>query len=328
MTPTGNDPSLAVERLRSARKALLTSHRNPDGDAIGSELALAELATALGVETVIVNRDPAPSTLQELPGIDTVQVADELPESFPQGFDLVVTVECPDLDRAGFDGLDRLPILNIDHHLANPAYGEINYLDEQAPAVGEMVWRMFKDADVKPTIDAATNTYVALVTDTGDFRYSNAQPRAFRAAAEMVEAGAEPATISEWVHDGRTEASVRLLGEALKTLRFLCGGRLASLAVDESAFDRAGADGTDTEEIINVPRAIAGVEAVVFCKQWEPGLVKVSLRSRGDVNVRSVAASFGGGGHTNAAGCALGGDLETARATLEASLVELLGGEE
>jgi phosphoesterase RecJ-like protein len=327
MTPTGNDPILAVNRLRSARKALLTSHRNPDGDAIGSELALAELATALGVETVIVNRDPAPNTLAELPGIDTVQVAEELPENFPREFDLVVTVECPDLDRAGFEGLDRLPILNIDHHLANPAYGEVNYLDEEAPAVGEMVWQMFSIAGVNPSVDAATNSYVALVTDTGDFRYSNVRPRAFHAAAEMVSAGADPPTISEWVHDGRTVASVRLLGEALKTLRFRCGGRLASLAVDEGAFERAGADGTDTEEIINVPRAIAGVDAVVFCKQWEPGLVKVSLRSRGDVDVRSVAASFGGGGHTNAAGCALDGDLQTARDTLETSLVELLGGE-
>ena len=325
MTPTGNDPSLAVERLRNARRVLLTCHRNPDGDAIGSELALAELAAEFGIEAVIVNRDPAPVTLGKLPGMETVVVADTLPGDFPDGFDLVITVECPELERAGFAGLDQAPILNIDHHLANPAYGEVNYLDEEAPAVGEMVWSMFKAAGVEPSIDTAINTFVALATDTGDFRYSNARPRAFRAAAEMVERGADPPTISEWVHDGRTEASVRLLGEALKTLRFGCDGRLASLAVDEAAFERAGADSTDTDEIINIPRAVAGVEAVVFCKQWEPGLVKVSLRSRGRVDVRSVASSFGGGGHTNAAGCALQTDLETARARLEAGLAEVLG---
>jgi phosphoesterase RecJ-like protein len=303
----------------------LTCHRNPDGDAIGSELALAELAAAFGVEAVIVNRDPAPASLRELPGIRNVQVSETLPDDFPDGYDLLVTVECPELDRAGFDGLDRVPILNIDHHLANPAYGEVNYLDEEAPAVGEMVWSMFKAASVDPSRDVAVNTYVAIATDTGDFRYSNARPRAFRAAAQMVEAGADPPTISEWVHDGQTEASVRLLGEALTTLRFRCDGRLASLAVDQPAFRRAGAASTDTDEIINIPRAIAGVEAVVFCKQWEPGRVKVSLRSRGEVDVRKVAASFGGGGHTNAAGCTLETDLETARTQLEAGLTELLG---
>jgi phosphoesterase RecJ-like protein len=326
VTPTGNDPSLAVDRLRSAKRVLLTSHRNPDGDAIGSELALAELARSFGVEPVIVNRDQASVTLSELPGMETIVVADALPRDFPSGYDLAITVECPELDRCGFEGLDQIPILNIDHHLANPAYGEINYLDEEAPAVGEMVWTMYKTAGVQPTTDTAVNTFVALTTDTGDFRYSNARPRAFTAAAEMVEAGADPPTVSEWVHDGRTVASVRLLGEALKTLRFLCNGRLASLAVDEEAFARAGADSNDTEEIINIPRAISGVEAVVFCKQWEPGVVKVSLRSRRDVDVRSVAASFGGGGHTNAAGCAIKSDLETARTRLETSLSELLGG--
>lgn len=326
MTPSGPDPSLAVDRLRRARRVLITSHRNPDGDAIGSELALAELARALGAEPVILNRDPSPANLRELPGAESVGVSSELPPGFPDGFDLVVTVECPDLDRAGFDGLDRLPILNIDHHLANPAYGEVNYLDEDAPAAGEMIWSMFKAAGVAPSADAATNAYVALATDTGDFRYSSARPRAFRAAAEMVEVGADPSTISEWVHDGRTVASVRLLGEALTTLRFGCGGRFASLAVGIDAFDRAGADSSDTEEIINIPRAVAGVEAVVFCKQWEPGVVKVSLRSRGDVDVRSIAASYGGGGHTNAAGCSIDGDLETARSMLEARLDELLRG--
>jgi len=325
VTPTGN-VSMAVDRLRRARRVLLTCHRNPDGDSIGSELAIAELAAAFGIEAVIINRDPAPATLDELPGIDAVQVADSIDDETLDGFDLVVTVECPELDRCGFTGLDRRPILNIDHHLANPAYGEVNVIDEEAAAVGEMVWGMYKAAGIAPSVNAATNTYVALVTDTGDFRYSNARPRAFTAAAEMVAAGAHPPTVAEWVHDGRTESSVRLLGEALKTLRFGCDGRLASLAVGIDAFAAAGADSTDTEEIINVPRAISGVEAVVFCKQWEPNMVKVSLRSRGDVDVRSVAAHFGGGGHTNAAGCAIYGDIESARAALEAKLAELFGG--
>lgn len=324
MTPIGN-AAVAVDRLRRARRLLLTSHRSPDGDAIGSELALAELAATFGVEAVIINRDPVPPTLVELPGVASVRVSDRLADDELDSFDLVVAVECPELDRCGFDNLDDRPILNIDHHLANPAYGEVNYIDEDAPAVGEMVWKMYRAAGVTPSAEAATNTYAALATDTGDFCYSNARPRAFAAAAEMVEHGAEPSTIAEWIHDGRTVASIRLLAEALTTLRFGCGGRVASLFVDEAAFARAGAASTDTEEIINVPRAVSGVEAVVFLKQWEPGVVKVSFRSRGDVDVRSVAARFGGGGHTNAAGCTIAGDVAAARTEIEAALAELLG---
>jgi phosphoesterase RecJ-like protein len=323
MSAARPDPMVAAERLRSATRALLTSHRRPDGDALGSELALADLAAKLGTQTVIVNRDPEPPSLSELPGIHEVVVADTLPNGFPIEFDLVVTLECPELDRAGFDGLDRLPILNIDHHPANPLFGETNYVDEDAPAVGEMVWRMFRAAGVQPSPEAATNAHVALTTDTGDFRYSNATRRAFEAAAEMVDAGADPTRIADWVHGRRTAASIRLLGEALQTLTLEFDGRLAIIQLDQSAFARSKAQPTDSEDIINHPRSIAGVQAVAFFKQWEPGVVHISLRSKGQVDVRTVAARFGGGGHANAAGCRVEGKLEDARARVTAELSTL-----
>jgi phosphoesterase RecJ-like protein len=317
-------PADAVALLRNASRALVTSHRRPDGDALGSELALADLATKLGTLTLIVNRDPEPPSLSELPGLDSVVVADTLPQDFPASFDLVVTLECPELDRAGFDGLDRLPILNIDHHPANPLFGEVNYVDEQAPAVGEMVWRMFREAGVQPSPEAATNAHVALTTDTGDFRYSNATRRAFEAAAEMVEAGADPTRIAEWVHGRRTEASIRLLGEALRTLSLQCGGRLAVIELDQEAFDRSKAKPADSEDIINYPRSIAGVQAVALFKQWEPNVVHISLRSKGKFDVRGVAARFGGGGHTNAAGCRVNGDFAATREEITTALAALL----
>jgi phosphoesterase RecJ-like protein len=321
-----DDPAVAVARLRESRRALITAHSSPDGDALGSELALAELASRLGVRPVVYNRDPAPEGLRQLPGGDEIVVADALPEGFREDFDLVVTMECPGLDRPGFDGLDALPILNIDHHKANPCYGEVNYLDEEAPAVGEMVWRMFATAGVEPSAAAATNAFVALSTDTGDFRYSNATARAFAAAAEMVERGADPARVAAWVHESRTAPSVRLLGEALRTLELDCDGRLATLHVDREAFARAGATPADTESIINAPRAIAGVRAVAFFKQWERGVVRVSLRSKGEVDVQAVAALLGGGGHTNASGCTIEGDLETAMEQLKPLLAAALDG--
>jgi phosphoesterase RecJ-like protein len=313
-------PRAAVARLGRAQRALVTGHLRPDGDSLGSQLALAELAHALGVSTTVVNHDTAPSSLSQLPGIETVVVSDDLPADFPNAFDLVVAIECPDRDRAGFSGLDRLPILNIDHHPANDLYGEVNYIDVGAPAVGEMIWRMFAEAGVEASATAATNAYVALSTDTGDFRYSNATGRAFRAAAEMVDAGASPTTVAHWIHGRRPAAAVKLLGEALSTLRFEAGGRVAVVELDEAAFRRSGAGPEDTEDVINHPRAIDGVRAVAFLKQWEPGVVRISLRSTGDVNVRRVAEEFGGGGHANAAGCTIESDLADARERIVAAL--------
>ena len=318
------EPGPAVERLASARRALLTSHMSPDGDAVGSELALAELARALGVEPVIVNRDPAPAGLDAMPGYGEVRLAAAVDGGLLDGIDLVVTLECPELSRAGIEGLDRRPILNIDHHKGNARYGEIDYLDDTAPAVGEMVWRMFRHAGVEPSAGAATAAFVALSTDTGDFRYGNATPRAFEAAAEMVAAGARPEQVSEWVHERKTAGSVRLLGEALRTLELLAGGRLAVMSVDPEAFRRAGAEPGDTDDLIDVPRSIAGVRVTVFLKQWEPDAVRVSLRSRGELDVRAIAARFGGGGHTNAAGCTIPGGLEAARRAVVRLALELV----
>jgi phosphoesterase RecJ-like protein len=315
----------AANKLKESYRVLLTCHRNPDGDAIGSALALAELAEKLGAEATIVNRDETPANLSLLPGADRILVAETLPEDFPSAYDLVITVECPGLERSGFEGLTKLPILNIDHHPTNPGYGVVNYVDEESPAVGEMVWHLYGELGVQPTVDAATNLFTALSTDTGDFRYSNATGRAFRAAAEMVETGAEPARVANWVHNNRSLASVRLLGESLRSLRILCDGRLALIAADREAFTRAHAGPEDTEETVNVPRSIAGVEAVVYFKQWEPGVVRMSLRSRGAVDVSAIAAAFGGGGHKNAAGCTVKGDLADVEEKVAAAVAEAFG---
>jgi phosphoesterase RecJ-like protein len=318
----------AVARIGEARHVLLTGHRSPDGDSLGSALALARLVEALGAESTLIMRDAPPAGLTELPGIERLRVSEVLPATFPDAFDLVVTVECPGLDRPGFADLDRRPIVNVDHHPDNARYGVVDYVDVEAAAVGEMVWRMFRSAGVTPNPDDATNLYVALATDTGDFRYSNTTPRAFRTAAEMVEAGAEPSRVAQWVHASRSEGSVRLLGEALSTLEIDPTRRFAVMSVDAGAFRRAGAGPEDTDDLVNVPRSIAGIRAVAFLKQWEPGTVRVSLRSRGALDVRRVAAAHGGGGHANAAGCTVLGELSDVRTAISAQLARLVNGEE
>jgi phosphoesterase RecJ-like protein len=324
MSVTTTDPDVAIVRLRRARRVLIIGHQSPDGDSLGSQLALAELAETLGISAVVANCDPAPAGLHELPGYDRVVVGRELPPDFPQGFDLVATMECSELERCGFERLDELPILNIDHHKANREYGELNFNDQESPAVGEMVWLMFRSAEVEPSPSAATNMYVALATDTGDFRYPNATPRAFMAATGLVAAGASPEQVAEWVHERRSPSNIRLLGEALQTLTLWCDDQLATMAVDRHAFDRAAATPADTEEIINVPRSIAGVRAVAFFKEWEPGKIRISLRSKGNLDVCQVALKFTGGGHTNAAGCTVKGSLSDVRRQITTELIKML----
>jgi phosphoesterase RecJ-like protein len=321
MSEVTRDPAAAVARLRQAKHVLITSHATPDGDAIGSELGFAELVRQMGAKTAIFNRDPHAATLGFLPGIETITVASKLPSGFERSFDLAVVLECPDLGRPDLPGVDRLPIVNIDHHLENARYGVLNYVDEEAPAVGEMVLTMAEFASARVTENMATNLYAALVTDTGDFRYSNATPRAFSAAARLVEAGARPYEIAAalWAHN--PVRVVRLTAAVLSTLELMAGGRLAVITCDRAMLEAAGAFPEDTENLINIPRAIEGVRVAVLLKAFRDGSVRASLRSRADVDVQAVARIFGGGGHRNAAGCTIPGTLsEARRALLEAVL--------
>ena len=324
MSEATRDTGAALARLRRASRVLLTSHAAPDGDALGSELGLAEVARALGIAATIVNRDPHPAPLGFLPGLETIRVEAELPAGFEREFDLAVLLECPGLDRPGLAGLERLPLLNIDHHLENARYAEVNVVDEDAPAVGEMVLAIAEAAGVAVTESMATNLYAALVTDTGDFRYSNATPRAFAAAARLVTAGARPAEIAEALWEHNPERVVRLTAEVLGTLELLAGGRLAVISCDRAMLERAGARPEDTENLINIPRGIDGVRVAVFFKALKDGAVRVSLRSRGDVDVQGVAKAFGGGGHRNAAGCTIPGTVAEARPRLLAAALAVV----
>jgi phosphoesterase RecJ-like protein len=324
MGELARDAGIAVDFLKRAKRVLITSHSSPDGDAIGSELGMMELVERLGGSARVVNRDPHPASLAFLPGLDRIAVAERLPGGFANDFDLAVALECPGLDRPGLAGLDRLPILNVDHHLANERYGALDFLDEEAPAVGEMVLAMAEAAGLRPSPAMATCLYTALVTDTGDFRYSNATPRAFAAAARLTAAGAAPHVIAEGLHEHVPARVVRLTAAVLGTLELLAGGRLAMIACDRAMLAAAGAQAQDTESLINIPRAIDGVEVAALIKDFTADGVRVSLRSRGAVDVQAVASRFGGGGHRNAAGCTIALPAAQARAALLAALIPTL----
>ncbi|HPW56800.1 MAG: bifunctional oligoribonuclease/PAP phosphatase NrnA [Thermoanaerobaculaceae bacterium] len=319
------DAAAAAARLRQATRVLVVSHTSPDGDALGSALGAAEIVHALGSSAVVLSHDPYPSSLAFLPGIDRVLVQASMPKDWPDAYDLVLVLECPDLERTGFEAeLRRLPILSIDHHVANTAYGQVDYLDPEAPAVGEMLLQIAEAAEVAVTPTMATCLYTALVTDTGDFRYSNATPRAFAAAARLVAAGARPHDIAEGLSGHTPARVVRLTAAILSTLELAADGRLAIVWCDGAMLQRTGAMAADTENIINIPRRIDGVEVAVLLKDFAPGAVRISMRSRDRVDVQAVVKRFGGGGHRAASGCTFSGSLAQAREAILAALLPLL----
>ena len=301
-------PHDLVEAFRSGNRFLISSHAHPDGDAIGTEMALARLLRASGRSATIWNADPAPDTCSGITANEPIHVGQTPPPGFPEEFDFAVPLECPRLDRTDLeDALGLLPLLNIDHHLGNRLYGVANWVDTDAPAVAEMVLRLARALDFPIDEATATALYLGLMTDTGSFRFSNATPRAFEAAAELARLGARPEQVATWVYESQSPAAVRLLAEVLDTLELHCDGRVSSLRLELSMFERADARRTDSDGLIEHARSIRNVEAAVLFRERPEGDVKVSLRSRGPVDVGAIAASRGGGGHHNAAGCLIEG---------------------
>ena len=320
-------PESLLSLIRQGNRFLLTSHLSPDGDAIGSELGLARVLRKLGKGAVVWNRDATPPLYGPLPGSARIHVGEELPAGFPEAFNAVLSLECPSLDRTGLEvplGASGLPLVNIDHHLGNQHYGQVNWVDTAAPALGEMIHRLASALKVGMDEETATCLYLALVTDTGDFRFANTTAEAFEAAATLVREGAKPETVSTWLHESRPEPSLRLLGAMLQTLELHDGGRVATALLTHDMFGRCGAAPGDSEGLVDYPRSIAGVQAVALLREVGPGRWKVSLRSRGDVDVEQVARRHGGGGHKNAAGFTTEGELPDLRERLTGEVIAVL----
>jgi bifunctional oligoribonuclease and PAP phosphatase NrnA len=321
-----NVPDTLLGALRGAQRLVLSGHANPDGDSVGSALGLARVLRRLGKGAVIWNRDRTPHIYSRLPGVDAIHTGESPPAGFPEAFDAVVSLECPSLDRTGLESaLGALPVFNIDHHLGNTHYGAQNWVDTSAPSLGEMIHRLARRLNVALDPETATCLYLTLVTDTGGFRFANASAEAFAAAAELVREGAAPTQVSQWIYESRPASAIRLLGELLATLRLDAGGRIASVVLESAMFERAAASAADTEGLIDVPRSIDGVEAVALVRQLSEGEQKVSLRSRGDLDVQKLALRHGGGGHRNAAGYAMRGAPDEVREAVVTELTAALG---
>jgi phosphoesterase RecJ-like protein len=294
------------------QRFLITAHVKPDGDSIGSQLALAGALRALGRNVRVVNRDAAPPPLQAFPGVSGIECLADVDGRF----DAVFVLECGDLARTGLTGLEAFTLVNIDHHQGNTLYGALNWYDDTAAACGEMVFDVIGALGVPLTAEMATHLYVAILTDTGSFHHSSLSPRTFDICRQLLEAGVDPVAVARTVFDSNTVGRLRLFGLVMSTLDTDAKGRLATIRLDRETASSSGGHVDDTEGLINLPLTVPEIQAVVFFKEADRGTFRVSFRSKGAIDIGAVAAGFGGGGHRNAAGCTVAGPLDAARATI------------
>jgi phosphoesterase RecJ-like protein len=301
MTPTATDTVVAqiVDELRARQRFVITSHARPDGDAIGSSMALAYALRQLGKEVRVVSRDAPPAPTMVFPGVAEIEVTPQIDNPG----DAVVVMECGDLKRTGIDGLDGGYVINIDHHPGNSMYGALNWFDHSAAACGEMVFDLVRALGVPLTLEIATHVYVAILTDTGSFHYSNITPRTFEICRLCVEAGVNPPAVARSVFDSNSLGRLKLFGAILNRMRLDPSARIATLSIDEDLMRACGGTYEDTDGLINMPLTVKDIVAVVFFKQQAPQEWRVSMRSKGDVDINAIAKEFGGGGHKNASGC-------------------------
>ena len=307
-----------VTHIRSGTRFFISSHQRPDGDSIGSAVGIALALRAIGKTADVVMDAMPPHFLQPFPDVDRIQVTSEVSEAR----DAAVIMECSSLDRTGVAGLDRSPVLNIDHHVGNTGYGTINWIDEAAAACGELVFTLVEALGAPLTPQIATHLYLALLTDTGSFHFSHITPRSFEIARRCVEAGADPQWIARTHYDSNTLARVKIFGAVLNAMQLDPTGRVALLTITCATTAAAGGTLEDTEGIINFPLSVKDIQAVAFFKENGADDWRISMRSKGPVDVAAIAREYGGGGHVNAAGCSARGELAALQETFLTRLVE------
>jgi phosphoesterase RecJ-like protein len=315
-------PSVSTEdvvaELRSRSSFMFVSHVKPDGDTLGAGLALGLALKAAGKRVGYFQQDPVPRILRFLP--DTEFVSREVAADLPADT-LWVFCDMSDSSRAGefLPTVARENMLNIDHHLGNSRFAGLNYILETEASTGTCVLRILKAMNATITPEIATCILTTIMTDTGAFMHTNTTAAVLGMSAEMMEAGADKPLITEEIFANKRFAATKLLGMALGQARLEENGRYCWTIVDEAMLAACGADGEDTEEIVQHLRAVEGVEAAALFKDFD-GAVRVSLRSSGRVNVQLAAASVGGGGHFMASGLTYPGDLAAAIAGVRAAL--------
>lgn len=291
-----------LREIRARHRFVVTSHARPDGDGIGSALACGQILRLMGKDATVVMHDGVPRIYQNLPFADRVIQADAVPPN-----DAVILLECDGIKRTLLAGLEDCFLINIDHHVSGRDFGHINWIDSTVMATAELVYRLARLACVPVDADIATCLYTALMTDTGSFMFEGTNEHTFTVARELVLAGADPAHCARHIYFGHSTAKMRLLGAALSNLSR--EGPLAWIWVTQEQMQRFGAREEDCEGLVNYALSIADVQVAIFFRELPDQRYRISLRSKGEVNVSKVAEYFGGGGHKCASGCSLDGPL-------------------
>ncbi|NLL17423.1 MAG: bifunctional oligoribonuclease/PAP phosphatase NrnA [Clostridia bacterium] len=295
-----------VDTLQQAKGVLITAHERPDGDAVGSAIALDKGLQLLGVRTVVMLSDPVPEVYRFLRGSDSIL----LPSSLGWRPDVIVALDSTEWERVGsfIEGfLPDTTTVNVDHHASNREFADLNWVDVDAAATGEMVLSLLKELQVPLDVDMASALYTAIATDTGFFQHANTTPEVLSRCAYLAELGANPHFISEQIHEYRSLASLQALGYALRSLQLSPGGHVAWIGLTLKDIEQLQVKEEELEGLVNYPKSIKGVEVGLLFRQVEDNKVRVGFRSRGLVDVSSIAQVFGGGGHRRAAGCSVEG---------------------
>ena len=303
-----------LNQIGRRKKFILTSHARPDGDAVGSALACCQILRSMGKQAEVVLSDGVPGIYRPLPYADSVlHYVEQAPDA-----EAAIILECDGIARTKLSGLDKHYVINIDHHDTAHPFGDVNWIDPNACATAEMIFRLAREADVKISPEVATCLYTAILTDTGSFCFTGTTQRTFALAQELVKCGADPVKIAQSVYFSTQLSKMRLLGAALGTLHR--EGRLAWMHVTHKTMELCESQEEDCEGLVNYALAIEGIEVALFFREQSEGGFRVSLRSKGAVNVAKVAETFGGGGHTCASGCGIDGPLSVAAERMIAQL--------
>lgn len=305
-----------VDLIDRAKRIVVTSHKDPDGDSIGSQLALAKLLSYKKKEFKILNQGDLSSKYRFL---DQEKRIETCPPKEDFGADLVIVLECSNLDRIGWvkDMINpKAEIINIDHHPDNTSFGKINYLDHQASAVGEMIYNIFQYLNCPIDQETATLLYATILTDTGRFRFVNTTPRCLEVCANLIKFGADPRLITDQIYFSSDKNYMKLLGYLLINMELFEDGQICFFSLNRKVMEKYGVAPWETEGLVNHTLFTKGVAVGALLIESEDDRVRVGLRSQNDFDVSKLAKSFEGGGHKNAAGCIITENLNKAKQLL------------
>lgn len=300
----GDPLDLIHKKILASGSLAITSHLRPDGDSICTCLALAFMAEDLGKKVAIINKDRTPFPFSTFPDMEKIKIG----QIYPKKFDAIILLECADVSRSGQKNLDDYFKINIDHHYSNYFYADINWVNPQASAIGEMALLLAQKLNIRLTPQIANHLYCAIASDTGSFQFSNTSAQSFKACYELVCAGADPIKISESLYNNNLPEKIKLLGQVLSTLEMNKKGNIAVITMFKKHLKSYHFTEIDTEDITTLARSIKGVDLVLFFKEMDKDTFRISIRSKGYANAAKIAEHFGGGGHKHAAGFTAYGD--------------------